>query len=93
MTCGGSRAGYCAGNDAGKVGDDNLLAEALSHERTEGLPGAAMYWSENYSYVTLFEADNDDSYTTLFEADKQLVFHHVVVKKKDRLLIVVQPDG
>ena len=36
--------------------------EALPWERLEGLPGAATYWSENYSYILLFEADDDSSY-------------------------------
>ena len=62
MTCGGLRGGLYAGNDAGKDSDNNSLVEALPRERLEGRPGAATYWSENYSYISLFEADDDSSY-------------------------------
>ncbi len=51
MTCGGLQGGLYAGNDAGKDSDNNSLVEALPRERLEGLPGVAMYWSENYSYI------------------------------------------
>ena len=72
----------CGQRDAGKDGDDNLLAEALSHERTEGLPGAVTYRSENYGYVTLSEADDDQQLRRRFVQQQQRVFQHVVAKKR-----------